>query len=268
MTAFTLERMDSYCEAEDLCPDARLAELESFQAYLPDGTGKVILELGSGNGTLTKCLMDLGWTVDTVDIAFQAPPGARNHYIADIANGLGFLPNDAAYDAVVSLAVLHHVVTEATRLPTALARDIAAMTKLGALVILQDVPGGVALPAMPGRLDSRPSALGAANTTAIFAELVDPHSMPTHNGVYLQMDAIRAQLSIGKTPDFEAVACFHHACDWHFPDRDTAIQYVQSLFNLNLDRNNIATVLDRTWQTVGSEVHLPWALDCLVMHRT
>jgi hypothetical protein len=40
------------------------------------------------------------------------------------------------------------------------------------------------------------------------------------------------------------------------------------LFNLNLDRNNIATVLDRTWQTVGSEVHLPWALDCLVMHRT
>ena len=277
MTAFTPERMNSYCEAEDLCPDARTAELASFQKFLHDGAGKVVLELGSGNGPLTKCLTDMGWTVDTVDIAFQAPPGARRHYNADIANGLGFLPKDAAYDAVASLAVLHHVASDPKRLPTHLADDMAAVTKPGAMVILQDVPGDAALPQMPNSPDGAAGATGAdgvygaATTTRIFAELVDPHSTPTHNGIYLQMPAISSQLTQSTGPEFEPVACFHHACDWRFPNRDTAIQYVQSLFNLDLDRNRIEAVIEPVLKTVGAQggqIHLPWALDCLVLRRT
>ncbi len=105
MTAFTPERMKSYSAAETLCPDARYAELQSFRDYLSDGTGKHVLELGSGNGTLTACLQGMGWIVDTIDIAFLAPAGVRRHYNADIAGGLDFLPDDAEYDAVASLAV-------------------------------------------------------------------------------------------------------------------------------------------------------------------
>ncbi len=60
MTAFTPERMKSYSAAETLCPDARYAELQSFRDYLSDGTGKHVLELGSGNGTLTACLQGMG----------------------------------------------------------------------------------------------------------------------------------------------------------------------------------------------------------------
>ncbi|NQV61395.1 MAG: class I SAM-dependent methyltransferase [Alphaproteobacteria bacterium] len=261
MTAFTLERVDSYRTAENLCPGARTAELASFRGHLQIGAGKTVLELGSGNGTLTRCLRELGWTVDTVDIAFEAPPGARRHYRADISKGLGFLPKDATYDAVVSLAVLHHVVACPGRLPDNLANDIAALTRPGAVLILQDVPAREVL------AHSAPLAgagLYAAMTTArIFADLVDPYSVPTHNGVYLHMAAVGDQLA----DRFAPVDRFYHRCDWHFPDRKLAARYVQALFNLNLGQDAILAALEPVLQPAGSGLRLPWALDCLVMRR-
>ncbi|MBL6952373.1 MAG: class I SAM-dependent methyltransferase [Alphaproteobacteria bacterium] len=261
MTAFTLERVDSYRAAENLCPGARTAELTSFREHLKIGAGKTVLELGSGNGTLTRCLRELGWTVDTVDIAFQAPPGAGRHYRADISKGLGFLPKDAAYDAVVSLAVLHHVVACPGRLPDNLASDIAALTRPGAVLVLQDVPARDVLAHSPPLAGA---GLCAAMTTArIFADLVDPYSVPTHNGVYLQMAAVGDQLADGFAP----VDRFYHRCDWRFPDRELAARYVQALFNLNLDQDAILAALEPELEPAGSGLRLPWALDCLVMRR-
>ena len=261
MTAFTLERMDSYREAEDLCPRARVSELRSFRDYLSDGNGKVALELGSGNGTLTRCLQEMGWTVDTIDIAFQAPAGVHRHYIANISEGLGFLPKGAAYDAVVSLAVLHHVADCPRRLPDILASDIAAVTKPGGLVMLQDVPAPGSLPSSRPQPDE--GHFGAANTARIFANLVDPYSEPTHNGVYLEMAAIGKQLET----NFSPIACFYHRCDWGFPDADVAARFVRSLFHLNMSKADVKAAINPTLQAAKTDLHLPWALDCLVVQR-
>ncbi len=260
MTAFTLELVDSYCAAEELCPGARASELKSFREHLKIGVGKTVLELGSGNGTLTRCLTEMGWTVDTVDIAFDAPPGARRHYGADISQGLGFLPNDAVYDAVVSLAVLHHVVACPCRLPQNLANDFAAVTKPGAVLVLQDVPVQPATPSLQTIGEGKRAAM---TTARIFADLVDPYSVPAHNGVYVHMAAVGDQLA-GK---FAPVQRFYHPCDWRFPDRDLAARYVRALFNLDLDQDAVLAALEPALQPAGAGLRLPWALDCLVMRR-
>ena len=265
MTAFTLERVDSYRDAENLCPGARAGELKSFREHLKTGVGKSLLELGSGNGTLTKCLTEMGWSVDTVDVAFAAPPCAHRHYSADISQGLGFLPKEAAYDAVVSLAVLHHVVSCPRRLPAYLANDIAAVIRPDGLLILQDVPAADILAAsgLNHEHDQDSDQLAAAVTARVFAELVDPHSVPTHNGVYLHMAAIGDQLG----DEFAPVDRFYHRCDWRFPDRDVAARYVQALFHLNLSQAAVLAALDPHLQPAGSGQRLPWGLDCLVMRR-
>lgn len=261
MTAFTPERVESYRTAEDLCPGARAGELRTFRDRLKAGAGKTVLELGSGGGTLTRCLREMGWTVDTVDIAFAAPPGVRRHYCADISRGLGFLPKAAAYDAVVSLAVLHHVVSCPGRLPENLRNDVAAVTRPGAILLFQDVPAAPA-PAPPdaARTDGW---RGAMNTARIFAELVDRHSVPSHDGVYLHMAAIGEQLA----DEFAPISRFHHRCDWRFSDAAVAARYVQALFNLDLSRDEVLAVLEPTLLPAGSGVALPWALDCLIMRR-
>jgi|TARA_B100002003_G_scaffold247831_2_gene280200 SAM-dependent methyltransferase len=260
MTAFTLERVDSYCAAENLCPGARGAELQSFREHLKLGAGGAVLELGSGNGTLTRCLSEMGWTVDTVDIAFEGPPGVRRHYGADISQGLGFLPPMAAYDAVVFLAVLHHVVACPGRLPDNLANDLAAVTKPGAVLVLQDVP---AQPAAPSPRTLGEDQRAAMTTARIFADLVDPYSVPAHNGVYLHMAAVGDQLA----GEFAPVQRFYHRCDWRFPDRDLAARYVRALFNLDLDQDAVLADLAPDLRPAGSGLRLPWALDCLVMRR-
>jgi len=261
MTAFTTERVDSYRSAEELCPAARVSELQSFREHLGPGKNRCVLELGSGNGTLTRCLRKMGWTVDTVDIAFQAPPGARRHHAANISEGLGFLPKDAAYDAVVSLAVLHHVAACPRRLPDNLANDLAAVTRPGGILMLQDVPAPGTLPSSHPKPGD--ASFAAANTARIFAELVDPQSEPTHNGIYIEMAAIGAQLA----DEFAHLARFHHRCDWNFPDGEIAARYVQALFHLNLSLADVSAAIGPPLQPAEAGLCLPRARECLVMRR-
>jgi SAM-dependent methyltransferase len=236
-------------------------ELQSFRDYLGDGAGKHVLELGSGNGTLTTCLQGLGWTVDTVDIAFPSPARAHRHYKADIATGLNFLPNGATYDAVVSLAVLHHVVADGRHLPDQLAEDITAVTKPGGLIILQDVPAPIETPLPTQAPDS--ARQSAINTARIFADLVDPHSVPAHHGVYLYMQAISKQLA----HSYSTITQSYHRCHWQFPNREVAARYVQALFHLDLPLDAVANNLAASLICSGNQAELPWALDCLVMRR-
>lgn len=156
---------------------------------------------------------------------------------------------------------LHHVVSDGQSLPDALARDIAAAMKPDGIVILQDVPAPLDDPA-PGHMSHR-QCEGALNTIQIFADLVDTHSVPTHNGVYLNMAAIAEQLS----DHFSLWSRFYHRCDWQFQDADTAVRYVQSLFNLNLSLVGLEQSMAPTLHETGQSVSLPWALDCLVMRR-
>ena len=153
---FTEERRQRYAAAEAVSPKARLPELASFSHHLADGADRMLLELGSGNGTLTKHLMARGWCIDTVDVAFSPVQGARRHYQQNLTEGLPKLVVDRPYDAVVSLATLHHVVERPDQLPERLARGIASVTAAGATVMLQDVPAPPAVagnpaPARPAR---------------------------------------------------------------------------------------------------------------------
>lgn len=257
---FTAERRQRYAAAEAVSPEARAPELASFSHYLADGGGSALLELGSGNGTLTRHLMARDWVIDTVDVAFSPVPGARRHYAHDLSQGLPPLPVATPYAAVASLATLHHVAAEPDRLPQRLAQGIAAVTAPGAILMLQDVPSRAAVE----RRADEPGAREAHAAARFFTGVVDRLSRPQHSGVYLQMDRIAAQF---EALDFEPVFVGWHACSWQFDDYPELAAFAAALFNLEVKRGQLDGLLEDQWRPTGRRVEMLWALDCLVMRK-
>lgn len=257
---FTAERRERYAAAEAVSPQARAGELASFSDYLAEGNGRPLLELGSGNGTLTKHLMARDWVVDTIDVAFSPVPGARRHHAHDLSQGLPPLPVEAPYAAVASLATLHHVVAEPDRLPERLAQGIAAVTAPGAVVMLQDVPSRAAAE----RRGEEPGAREAYAAARFFTGVVDRLSRPQHTGVYLQMDRIAEQF---EALGFEPVFVGFHACSWQFDDYPELAAFAAALFNLEVKRGQLDGLLEDQWQPTERGVEMLWALDCLVMRK-
>ena len=257
---FTAERRQRYAAAEAVSPQARRRELESFPRHLANGSGRTLLELGSGNGTLTRSLMELGWCVDTIDVAFAPIKGARRHYAQNLSEGLPRLVMDRPYEAVASLATLHHVVDRPDRLPDRLASGLASVTASGATVVLQDVPA----PGAVARRAGEPGGDEARATAEFFAKAVDRYSQPRHSGIYLEMDRIAGQLEgLG----FETVSVGWHACSWGFAGLDELADFATALFNLDLDRPVLDAILDGQWRAASDGVEMLWALDCLVMRK-
>jgi len=257
---FTAVRRQRYAAAEAVSPKAREPELTTFSRYLPDGGGQALLELGSGNGTLTRHLMARDWVVDTTDVAFSPIDGARRHYAQNLTEGLPPLVIDAPYGAVASLATLHHVAEQSDRLPDRLVRGIASVTAPGATVVLQDVPSPVAA----RRRTDEAGAREAQATARFFTGVVDRLSRPQHSGNYLEMDRIADQLG---GHGFEPVFVGWHACSWQFADYPELAAFVTSLFNLEVKRGQLDGLLDGQWRPTEDGVELLWALDCLVMRK-
>lgn len=257
---FTAERRQRYAAAEAVSPEARAPELASFSRVLADGQDRPLLELGSGNGTLTKHLMARDWVVDTVDVAFSPVAGARRHFAHDLSQGLPPIPLEAPYAAVASLATLHHVVAEPGRLPERLAQGIAAVTAPGATVMLQDVPARAAVE----RRSAEPGAKEARAAARFFTGVVDRLSRPPHSGIYLEMDRIAEQLA---QFGFETISVGWHACSWQFGDYGELADFAEALFNLHTERDRLDRLLEDQWRETDTGVEMLWALDCLVMRK-
>ena len=103
--------------------DARPPELDFVTANLPPAPARV-LEVGCGEGRLTRALIDLGYDAHGIDP--RAPDGPAFEPIA-----LEELQAEELYDAAVAVVSLHHV----HDLPLAVDRLADALAPGGLLVI-------------------------------------------------------------------------------------------------------------------------------------
>lgn len=258
---FTPTRVARYRAAQSSYPNARALELASFESILPaSGEGRPALEIGSGDGMLTRLLLGRGFQVETVDPAFAAPEGVHRHHPADVSSGLGFLDGEGGFDLIASLACMHHVVTVGDRLPATLAEDITRQARPGATLILQDVGARKALE----RSADQEGAAAAGWTVRFFEGVVDRYSEPRHAGVYVELDAVARQF---EQLGWRTTRCFWHACPWSFPDEAGLLGFLQTLFNLKTTADRLADLVADGIHRSDGGIRLSWGLHCLVMQR-
>lgn len=262
---FSPDRVARYSLADQLCPNARRRErlpiLEALKTRLWPGAR--VLEIGCGAGTLTRALLEQGYIVETVDPYFPAPPGVSRHSDFNCVNGIP-LSIDAKFDAIVSLATMHHLATDKDFLTDPLHADIFRIIKPGGVLVIMDVPNPDAALQRSGEV----AAERAAGVAQFFRDVVDVYSVPQHVAVYLDLQRLGARMAA--SDGWTILAGEFRECDWHFCDRATALTYVERLFNLNIIDGGMvfreastALLLDEA----QGEISWSWALDFLVMQR-
>lgn len=257
---FTQERVEKYGKAQERWPRVRCHELDSFYSVLTNDNGHPLkaLEIGSGTGFLTRSLLEMGYTVDTVDPAFPRLEGVRSHYPCYLNRGFSSELMLNRYDAIVSLAALHHIAETPDGLPDFLVRDMHYVAAPGAKLILQDVPQAAAA----RKSFLRGSAI-AGTTAEFFERIVEVYSVPDHRGVYVDLNDVAAQF---EEYGWKIEKCFWHECPWSFEDMESLSEYLRKLFNLQiLENHELWRLVEPYVQYTGTGVDLRWALACLVM---
>lgn len=253
---FNDQRVMKYQLAESLCPNARELELLPFKETIVDCAGTA-LEIGSGTGFVTQVIADAGLVVDTIDYAFKAPIMARQHFEADVKQGIPNMIEDRQYDLIVSHVCLHHVVDNSFGLPEQLAFDLTKVSSSSAILVIQDVPN----------LERATSQLNAVMTASFFINVVDRFSYPKHNGIYLDLNSVSKQMTdLG----WREKRCFINQCNWRFPNVEMANDYVFALFNLDVTHKPTisSTISEHIRPSAsGTGVELMWGLDCLIMEK-
>lgn len=259
---FSQERVARYTGADLLCPNARDHERTSIMDALRKNLhpGARILEIGSGSGMLTREMLAVGYVVETVDPYFTAVQGVWAHSRFDCAQGLPLNPAQP-FDAVVSIATMHHIATAPDFLTAALLKDLSRLTKIGGVLVLKDVPRRAAAELRSSETDAR----RAMRTAQFFETVVDVHSVPPHLAVYLDMRALAEK--IGAEYGWDEIEIGFSECDWLFSDPAEARKYVQSLFNLDIGTSELEALTQDMIEKDAGGTCWRWALDFLVMRR-
>ncbi len=111
-------------------PRYELPLFEQLWADFPPGLGARIGEVGCGHGSMLSVLADRGFDVHGCDLSASAVAFCRSKGL-DVAEGARFGPEDAAFDAVLSLQVIEHVPD-----PRAFVRSLVKAVKPGGVVAL------------------------------------------------------------------------------------------------------------------------------------
>ena len=259
---FNKLRVERYKKAEELCPFARRNELSACQQILTMNSFKRILEIGSGNGFLTKELLNKNLQLDTIDPSGEKINGVQEHFINDAAFGLPSELMDETYDLIISLASFHHIVKDANRLPNKLVADIIRVTKKGGYLIIIDVPSS------KDQIDSlsEKTKENASHVYNFFTNIIDKYSTPSHGGIYLNTKMIQANLELyGWEKEYRSLI----SCPWLFSSKEELKKYLSYLFNLpNLKTINGYCEYIQSMIVESSEgVYLNWALSALVMKK-
>jgi SAM-dependent methyltransferase len=122
----------AYYGYDDLDPDYHRdryeVEAEVVRARIPDGAGRLLLDIGCANGNFPRQMKKLGWEAEGVEIS------ASSRSISDFKIYREQFPqipiNEPRYDAVTAWAVLEHVHD-----PMAHFRKAAAILKPGGVFV-------------------------------------------------------------------------------------------------------------------------------------
>jgi len=235
------ERGESYHRAMELCPDARRREFRLAVDSLALKNGAVLCDIPAGGGYLIDYLPP---TLDIWLIAIDpSEVFARQWHGVRIESHLASLQDlpiaDAACDAVVSIAGLHHIDDR----PSVLREIRRILRPDGRLCILEVAAG--------------------SPVDAFLNGFVDAHSSMGHRGRFVD-DSFRADLQ---------TAGFRIECDelcrytWDFSSEDDMAEFVRLLFGLDkAGRDDVLAGISRLlgYECGGDGCRMNWALQALI----
>ena len=260
---FNKTRMMRYAHAENLCPNARDNEIAICEHLLQKIPCQKIIEIGSGTGFLTNHLLSKNLIVDTIDPSGKPIKGVRSHFAEDVSAGFPADLQDCSYDLVISLATFHHITKTSDELPVNFVNDVTRVTQSGGHLVIIDVPSSYDI---IGPTDDN-TFKAAKFTNELFTKVVEPYSIPSHNGIYLNTSRIQTQL---ESYGWKQVFREPRMCSWKFPSIDILHDYISNLFNIP----NITSIteyqdlIENVIIVSSDQIELSWALSTLVMKKS
>lgn len=200
------QRGSRYDWAMQKYPDARNREFEYLIDPLALKDGDLMLDLPAGGGYLANYIKpDVTLIPCDACRTFLAAKQARSNVIAN-ANALPF--RDACFDALASLAGLHH-----EQNLEVLFTEFHRVLKPGGRFCIADVKAGSAV-------------------STFLDNTVDRFNSHGHEGNYLQASSLAKIEQAGLTITEHKVIDFH----WQFKDIEALLEFCQNLFGLDLFR--------------------------------
>jgi SAM-dependent methyltransferase len=248
---FTAERADAYAEAGRASPDARENETVQVRAALDHLSIRDIsrvVELGTGQGFGTKCLLDRlanDGTIYGIDASSfmldHANPEPRLHRHAGSLDQLQ-IERDSI-DFAFSLAAFHHIPNKWLVL-----EEVRRVLKPGAAFLIVDVTHDT-------------------EAQRCFDYIVRPYCSAGHDADFLDEPwatvlAQRANLSL------ESVRI--ERTDWVFDDEERMLAYARSLFCLELSTDEVRPLLKqwlKPYQADDGKWIMPWSLGFYVLRK-
>lgn len=249
---FVGQRAKRFRSAMDRYPMARRAELEvalaAAKRYLPESRGSLIVDLGAGEGYLTRALLaEFGSSARVMAVessSDMASSLAKRVPTATVSNTELFELSlaDSSVDLVISLAVLHHVTAKKRTL-----RELARVLHPGAKAILIDIPDG-------------------AIQQKFFESFVRTCCSTGHDFDFMDFEWIRLLASQCGLQHLDSKL---HSTPWFFATASGAVSFVMTLLSLDTSARDCSRALKKLLPVEKSRggVQVPWELTVHVLQK-
>lgn len=236
-------RAARYHQAMTAVPGARDEEFAAVLDVLRPQRGERLADLPCGGGYLTADRAP-GVDVTGVDPSRSFAALGQHHAQHPVHHAsLSALPfEDGSFDAVVSVAGLHHAPDL-----DAILREFARVVRPGGRVVVADVERG--------------------SGAAVFLDgFVDAHNPQGHVGDYFTPDTARRVAAAGLHVQHDAVADYR----WRYPDDASMAAFLVDLFGMEAEPEAVVAAVARDLghdASEGSSAH-GWSLRVIAAVRT
>jgi len=232
------ERGGSYHEAMSRWPDARDAEFRALAdlANLPNRTS-LVLDIPSGGGYLRRFLPEAIELISADPAMAFLGAGEHNGVAKAVCASHEDLPfDDATFDAVLSLAGLHHIKDQAP-----IFKEWYRVLKPGGILAFGDAEAG-------------------SSTSRYLDEVVDAFNTMGHRGTYLTSSIAEVLGTIGFHVESADLRCY----TWDFRSRGDMLDFCRALFGMDKQPSDgdLSAEITRTvgFVETADSCHLQWAL--------